>query len=154
LLGTVDQRPIRTLSGTKEVTGRDFRFGIRHDQMLGQPPHRFQPACPAVAVGVFAQTAPGNGQFITQPPLAGVPVCVSGKAQEQVAFAPEPEPQGSAKGQIGAHAVTHRRLHGLVRGQGRAAWRSCSKCTLAYGAVVSTERWPKTSAISLRSVPR
>jgi len=79
---------------------------------------------------------------------------VAFKAQEQVAFAPEPEPQGSAMGQIGTHAATHRRLHGLVRGQGRAAWRSCSKCTLAYGAVVSTERWPKTSAISLRSVPR
>src|SRR5512137_1943514 len=147
LLGTVDERSIRLLGGTKEMAGRDFGFGIRHDQIPGQPSHRFQTPRPTVAIGVFGETGPGNGQFIGQPPPAGVPVRVSGKVQEQVTLAPQPEAQSPTLGQISAHAGSHRGFHDGVWGQGRAACRSCSKCTLAYWAVVSTEAWPKTSAI-------
>ena len=103
---------------------------------------------------VLGEARPGHGQFMGLPSLAGVVICISGKAQQQVAFAPEPEAQGPALGQIGTHARSHRGLHRWRRGQGSAACRSCSKCTLAYGAVISTERWPKTSAICLRSAPR
>jgi hypothetical protein len=93
-------------------------------------------------------------QFMGQPSLAGVVICIAGKAQQQVAFALEPEAQGPALGQLGTHARSHHVPHRWRRGQGSAAYRSYSKCTLAYDAVIFAERWPKTSAICLRSAPR
>ena len=113
-----------------------------------QPPSQIKP------VGCSGKARPANRELAGQWTSVTEPIGVASEVLQLLPLAFKLETKGTTVDKISVHLGKHGCFHRLVLGQGRATRRSSSKLTCAYRCVDSNDRWPSTSAISFRPLPR
>jgi hypothetical protein len=103
-------------------------------QVASEAPGDGEPGCPVIRSGAFRQARPGDGQLAGDRGRPGR-LQVGDKLREQPPVALQLEAQRPAQAQVVVD-LGLQRAHCSPPGQGAASWRSRSRSTRAYTAVL------------------
>jgi hypothetical protein len=117
-----------TMSRTQHMAWRNLGAGFSQHEVFGKGANNLQTSSTPQGVSRLWQARPPDRQFRSQGTSVLESVHITSKLQEAEPFAFELKAKGAALIQIGTDLRQHG-FHGLILGQGRAAWRSSSKLT-------------------------
>jgi hypothetical protein len=116
---------------TEDPRRRHHRVRLRKNKILGQTPQDLEPARLVARIGLGWESSPPQGQFQGQRSAVTDAIRIPSKIKQQLAFRAKGVTERMPVSQISSNASKHfyGALHGVDRGQGMAARRSCRRLT-------------------------